>query len=115
MTTSQHYIAFCRLASSFCLLNNRVQSTEAQVKYNNQVLSVSPLLNKSHLFPMCNYVINGHHFFGSLLARHTGEDESTTTKHLFQQLPIALVKGNAALMNNRNPGAAFERDEGIGW
>ena len=52
---------------------------------------------------------------GSLLARHTGEDESTTTKHLFQQLSIALVKGNAALMNNRNPGAAFERDEGIGW
>ena len=35
---------------------------------------------------------------GSLLARHTGEDESTTTKHLFQQLSIALVKGNAALM-----------------
>ena len=52
---------------------------------------------------------------GSLLARHTGEDESTTTKHLFQQLSIALVKGNAALMNSRNPGAAFDRDEGIGW
>ena len=52
---------------------------------------------------------------GSLLARHTGEEEAITTKHLFQQLSLALVKGNAALLNNRNPGAAFGRDEGIGW
>ena len=52
---------------------------------------------------------------GSLLARHTGEEESTSTKHLFQQLSIALVKGNAALMNNRNPSGAVDRDEGIGW
>ena len=52
---------------------------------------------------------------GSLLARHTGEDESTTTKHLFQQLSIALQKGNAALLNNRNPGSAQGGDEAMGW
>ena len=52
---------------------------------------------------------------GSALARHTGEDESTTIRHLFQQLSIALMKGNAALLNNRNPGSGDEGDEGMGW
>ena len=52
---------------------------------------------------------------GSSLARHTGEEETTTIKHLFQQLSLALMKGNAALLNNRNPGSASEGDEGIGW
>ena len=45
----------------------------------------------------------------------TGEEETTTIKHLFQQLSLALVKGNAALLNNRNPDGAGEGDEGIGW
>ena len=52
---------------------------------------------------------------GSSLARHTGEEETITIKHLFQQLSLALVKGNAALLNNRNPGRAFDGDEGAGW
>ena len=52
---------------------------------------------------------------GSSLARHTGEEETTTIKHLFQQLSLALVKGNAALLNIRNPDGAGEGDEGIGW
>ena len=52
---------------------------------------------------------------GSSLARHTGEEEATTVRHLFQQLSIALVKGNAALLNNRNPGGAADCDEGMGW
>ena len=52
---------------------------------------------------------------GSALARHTGEEEITTTRHLFQQLSIALVKGNAALMNNRNPSDGDQGDEGLGW
>ena len=52
---------------------------------------------------------------GSALARHTGEEETTTIKHLFQQLSLALVKGNAALLNNRNPGGAFDGYEGTGW
>ena len=52
---------------------------------------------------------------GSSLARHTGEEESTTTKHLFQQLSLALMKGNAALLNNRNPSGASAADEAMGW
>ena len=47
---------------------------------------------------------------GSSLARHTGEEETTTVQHLFQQLSIALVKGNAALLNNRNPSGAADCD-----
>ena len=52
---------------------------------------------------------------GSALALHTGEDESITVSHLFQQLSIALMKGNASLLNNRNPGSGSEGDEGLGW
>ena len=52
---------------------------------------------------------------GSALARQTGEGETTTIKHLFQQLSISLVKGNAALLNNRNPGRIDDSDEGMGW
>ena len=40
---------------------------------------------------------------GSALARHTGEDEQSTVQHLFQRLSVALMKGNAALFNNRVP------------
>ena len=52
---------------------------------------------------------------GSALARHTGEEESISIRHLFQQLSIALMKGNAALLNNRNPASGGEGDEGMGW
>ena len=52
---------------------------------------------------------------GSALARHTGEDESITIPHLFQQLSIALMKGNASLLNNRNPCGATDHDEAVGW
>ena len=51
----------------------------------------------------------------SIHSRHTGEEEITTTRHLFQQLSIALVKGNAALLNNRNPCDGAQGDEGLGW
>ena len=47
---------------------------------------------------------------GSSLARHT-----TTIRHLFQQLSIALAKGNAALFNNRIPSDSSQGDEGLGW
>ena len=40
---------------------------------------------------------------GSALARHNGEEESTTTSRLFQRLSICLMRGNAALFNNRSP------------
>ena len=47
---------------------------------------------------------------GKALARHTCEEEQTTIQHLFQRLSVALMKGNAALFNNRVPdsGAAGE-------
>ena len=42
---------------------------------------------------------------GSALARHSGEDEAegTTISRLFQRLSICLMRGNAALFNNRCP------------
>ena len=49
---------------------------------------------------------------GSALAWQTGEEETTTLRHLFQQLSIALAKGNAALFNNHNPSDSSEGDEG---
>ena len=52
---------------------------------------------------------------GCSLARHTGEEETTTIMHLFQQLSLALVKGNAALLNNRNPSNVGLSDEALGW
>ena len=33
---------------------------------------------------------------------------------MFQQLSLALMKGNAALLNNRNPGGGGG-DEAMGW
>ena len=52
---------------------------------------------------------------GSCLARHTGEEESVTINHLFQKLSIDLMRGNAALFNNRNPIDDSAPDEGLGW
>ena len=40
---------------------------------------------------------------GSAKARHTGEEESQEISRLFQRLSIALMRGNAALFNNRVP------------
>ena len=40
---------------------------------------------------------------GSALARQNGDKESTTIQRLFQQLSVALMRGNAALLNNRRP------------
>ena len=41
--------------------------------------------------------------FRSALARQNGEDEGVTITRLFQQLSAALMRGNAALLNNRCP------------
>ena len=40
---------------------------------------------------------------GSALARQIGEDEGLTIQRLFQQLSVALMRGNSALLNNRCP------------
>ena len=39
----------------------------------------------------------------SAKARHTGEEESVEVNRLFQKLSVALMRGNAALFNNRAP------------
>ena len=39
----------------------------------------------------------------SAKARHTGEEESLEVNRLFQKLSVALMRGNAALFNNRVP------------
>ena len=39
----------------------------------------------------------------SAKARHTGEEESLEVTRLFQKLSVALMRGNAALFNNRAP------------
>ena len=43
---------------------------------------------------------------GSALARQTVEEETTTTQQLFQRLSVSLMRGNAALFNNRSPSDA---------
>ena len=40
---------------------------------------------------------------GSALARQNGDEDNTTIQRLFQQLSVALMRGNAALLNNRRP------------
>ena len=40
---------------------------------------------------------------GSAKARLIGEEESLEITRLFQKLSIALMRGNAALLNNRVP------------
>ena len=47
---------------------------------------------------------------GKALARHTCEEEHTAIQHLFQRLSVGLMRGNAALFNNRVPD---DGDEGI--
>ena len=41
---------------------------------------------------------------GSALARQTGQEEAVAIAHLFQKLSVLLMKGNTALINNRQPG-----------
>ena len=43
---------------------------------------------------------------GSAKARHLGMEESTTIQQLFQKLSVCLMRGNAALFNNRIPAEA---------
>ena len=40
---------------------------------------------------------------GSALARQTGQEEAVAITHLFQKLSVLLMKGNTALINNREP------------
>ena len=49
---------------------------------------------------------------GSAKARHIGEERLLEIARLFQKLSIALMRGNAALLNNRVP--AQQGDEEYG-
>ena len=40
---------------------------------------------------------------GSALSRHTGSNEGETIKHVIQRISVLLIKGNAALLLNRQP------------
>ena len=46
----------------------------------------------------------------SAKARHTGEEESVEVARLFQKLSVALMRGNAALFNNRVPSQGVGED-----
>ena len=50
---------------------------------------------------------------GSALARQTGQEDAVATSHLFQKLSVLLMKGNAALINNREPGAISSIIDGV--
>ena len=41
---------------------------------------------------------------GAALARQTGQEDPVATSHLLQKLSVLLVKGNCAMINNRQPG-----------
>ena len=52
---------------------------------------------------------------GSALARHTGEEEGTCISRLFQRLSVCLMRGNAALFNNRCPPEQLPAGEELEW
>ena len=41
------------------------------------------------------------------LARHTGQEESTTTSHLFQRFSLNLMRGNSMMLTTRVPHEDF--------
>ena len=50
---------------------------------------------------------------GSALARQNGDEEGVTVQRLFQQLSVALMRGNAALLSNRCPANHLNADSDI--
>ena len=52
---------------------------------------------------------------GSSLARQNGEEEATVVQQLFQQLSVSLMRGNAALFNNRCPPDSESREDDVRW
>ena len=52
---------------------------------------------------------------GSALARQTGEEETVTVHQLFQQLSVSLMRGNAALFNNRCPPNSETGGDEVRW
>ena len=52
---------------------------------------------------------------GSSLAKQNGEDEAIVVQQLFQQLSVSLMRGNAALFNNRCPPTLDNGEDEIRW
>lgn len=52
---------------------------------------------------------------GSSLARQNGDEETTVVQQLFQQLSVSLMRGNAALFNNRCPPDSETGGEDVRW
>ena len=50
---------------------------------------------------------------GSSLTQQTGQEEAVAIPHLFQKLSVLLMKGNTALINNRQPGLVNSTVDGI--
>ena len=40
---------------------------------------------------------------GAALARQKGQEESETTRHLFQRVSLTLARGNSSLLVSRSP------------
>ena len=49
----------------------------------------------------------------SVLSRQTGANEGETISHIIQRMSILLIKGNAALLLNRNPVFPTSSTDGI--
>ena len=49
----------------------------------------------------------------SAQASQTGEEQSETTRHLYQKLSLLLARGNAALLLNRFPTYASQDIDGV--
>ena len=62
-------------------------------------LAISKMIILFHLVSMVTGV--------PALARHTGQDESIATSHLFQRYSLNLMRGNAAMMTTRSPDDDF--------
>ena len=50
---------------------------------------------------------------GSALARQTGQEEGVAISHIFQKLSVLLIKGNSAMISNREPGLVPSCIDGI--
>ena len=50
---------------------------------------------------------------GSALARQTGQEEGVAISHIFQKLSVLLIKGNSAMISNREPGLLSSSIDGM--
>ena len=83
------------------------------VAFNRKVGSAGELCRRQGLafVPLAAESLGGWHEvaeaelrkLGTALARQTGQEDGVATSHIFQKLSVLLVKGNSAMINNRQP------------